>query len=180
MEETHVTELETLANLAEVLGTLTIIGGLVFAVIQIRQYRQQLRETATLDLMNKFQTPEFAQAFQVLRSLPEDVSATELRADKPEAEAAAMSVCAVYETVGVLVFRRILPFQIVEDLTGGAIVMCWRKLRRWITEIRADTANQRVFEWFQWMAERCSEQQRIESKSVPAYEAHRNWKLPRL
>jgi hypothetical protein len=34
-----VTDLETLANLAEVLGTLTIVGGLLFAVIQIRQYR---------------------------------------------------------------------------------------------------------------------------------------------
>jgi hypothetical protein len=51
-----VTDLETLANFAEVFGALTIIGGLFFAVIQIRQYRQQLRETATLELMNKFQT----------------------------------------------------------------------------------------------------------------------------
>ena len=42
------TDLETLANLAEVFGTLTIIGGLLFAIIQIRQFRQQLRETATL------------------------------------------------------------------------------------------------------------------------------------
>ena len=61
------TDLETLANLAEVLGTLTIVGSVLFAVIQIRQYRQQLRETATLELMNRFQTPEFAQAFRVIR-----------------------------------------------------------------------------------------------------------------
>jgi hypothetical protein len=44
------TDLETLANLAEVFGTVTIIGGLLFAVIQMLQYRQQLRETATLEL----------------------------------------------------------------------------------------------------------------------------------
>lgn len=173
------TDLETLANLAEVFGTLTIIGGLLFAVVQIRQYRQQLRETATLELMSKFQTPEFAQAFQILRSLRQDVPSTELRTNQPEAEAAAMSVCAVYETVGVLVFRRILPFQVVEDLTGGAIVMCWRKLRKWIEEIRAETSNERVFEWFQWLAERCADQQQRESKTLPAYQAQRDWKLPR-
>ena len=115
------TDLETLANLAEVFGALTIIGGLLFAVIQVRQYRQQLRETATLELMNRFQTPEFAQAFRTLRSLRDDVPSSELNADNPETEAAAMFVCSVYETVGVLVFRRILPFQVVEDLTGGAI-----------------------------------------------------------
>ena len=107
------TDLETLANMAEVFGTLTIIGGLFFAVIQIRQYRQQLRETATLELMNKFQTPEFSRAFRTLRSLREDVSFSELIANDPETEAAAMFVCSVYETVGVLVFRRILPFQVV-------------------------------------------------------------------
>jgi len=174
-----VTDLETLANLAEVFGTLTIIGGLFFAVIQIRQYRQQLRETATLELMNKFQTPEFSRAFRTLRSLPEDISSSELIANSPETEAAAMFVCSVYEAVGVLVFRRILPFQVVEDLTGGAIAVCWRKSRAWIEGIRVETSNDRVFEWFQWLVERCAEQQRIESKSLPAYKAHRNWRLPR-
>ena len=172
-------DLETFANLAEVFGTLTIIGGLLFAVIQIRQYRQQLRETATLELMNKFQTPEFSQAFRILRSLREDVSASELNANSPETEAAVMFVCSVYETVGVLVFRRILPFQVVEDLTGGAIMLCWRKLGAWIEEIRVETSNDRVFEWFQWLVERCAEQQQIESKSLLAYKAHRNWRLPR-
>lgn len=173
------TDLETLANLAEVFGALTIIGGLLFAVIQVRQYRQQLRETATLELMNRFQTPEFAQAFRTLRSLPDDVPSSKLNADNPETEAAAMFVCSVYETVGVLVFRRILPFQVVEDLTGGAIALCWRKLRTWIQEIRVETSNDQVFEWFQWLAERCAEQQQIESKSLPAYRAHQNWRLPR-
>ena len=172
-------DLDTLANLVEVLGVLTIIGGVLFAVVQIRQYRQQLRETATLELMRTFQTSEFAQAFQVLRSLGDDVSSTELLAKQPEVEAAAMSICAVYETTGVLVFRGILPFQIVEDLTGGAIVMCWRKLRTWIEETRVETSNERLFEWFQWLAERFSEQQRIETKSRPAYQAYRSWKLPR-
>ena len=98
-------DLDTLANLVEVLGVLTIIGGVLFAVVQNRQYRQQLRETATLELMHTFQTSEFAQAFQVLRSLRDDVSSTELLAKQPEVEAAAMSICAVYETTGVLVFR---------------------------------------------------------------------------
>jgi len=88
------------------------------------------------ELMRTFQSSEFAQAFQVLRSLRDDVSSTELLAKQPEVEAAVMSICAVYETIGVLVFRGILPFQIVEDLTGGAIVMCWRKLRTWIEETR--------------------------------------------
>jgi len=174
-----VIDLDTLANLAEVLGALTIIGGVLFAIVQIRQYRQQLRETATLELMRTFQTSEFAQAFQVLRSLRDEVSSTELHAKQPEVEAAAMTVCAVYETIGVLVFRGILPFQVVEDLTGGAIVMCWRKLHAWIEETREETSNERMFEWFQWLAERFSEQQQIESKSRPAFQTYRSWKPPR-
>ena len=174
-----VIDLETLANLAEVLGALTIIGGVLYAVVQIRQHRQQLRETATLEFMRPFQTSEFARAFQVLRSLDDDVSSTELHAKKPEVEAAAMSVCSVYETIGVLVFSKILPFQVVEDLTGGAIVLCWRKLRTWIEETRLETSNERMFEWFQWLAERFLEQQLREAKSRPAYQAYRSWKIPR-
>jgi hypothetical protein len=111
--------------------------------------------------------------------LREEVSSSELIANSPETEAAAMYVCSVYETVGVLVFRRILPFQVIEDLTGGAMAVCWRKLRAWIEKIRVDTSNDRVFEWFQWLVERCAEQQQIESKPLPAYKAHRSWRLPR-
>ena len=173
------TDLETLANLAEVLGTLTIVGSVLFAVMQIRHYRQQLRETATLELMNRFQTPEFVQAFRVIRSLRDGALSIELTAGDPKTEEAAMFVCSVYETIGVLAFRRILPFQVVEDLTGGAIMLCWRKLGAWIEEIRLETSNDRVFEWFQWLAERCAEQQKVESKALPAYRAHQDWRLPR-
>jgi len=94
------------------------------------------------------------------------------RAGSAPCRTAAMFVCSVYKTVGVLDFRCILPLQVVEDLTGGAIILCWRKLRAWIEELRVETSNDRVFEWFQWLVERCTEQQQIESKSLPAYKAH--------
>ena len=85
----------------------------------------------------------------------------------------------MYETIGVLVFSKILPVQVVENRTGGATVMCWRKLRTWIEETRLETSNEQMFEWFQWLAERFLEQQRREAKSRPAYQAYRSWKIPR-
>lgn len=41
-------DLSTIANIAEIFGALTIIGGVVFAVIQIREIRVQRRQMAAL------------------------------------------------------------------------------------------------------------------------------------
>ena len=71
--------LATLANLAEILGAIVVIGGVVFAVIQIRQFRRQRLEVAAIELVRSFQSPEFTRAFTLVLELPVGLSAAELR-----------------------------------------------------------------------------------------------------
>ena len=56
-------ELATLANMAEILGVIIIIGGLFFAVLQMRQIRQQRRELAAIELFRFFGNPKFTEAY---------------------------------------------------------------------------------------------------------------------
>lgn len=44
-------DLQSLANLSEVVGALFLVGGIVFAVIQIRQFQRQRQETAAIELI---------------------------------------------------------------------------------------------------------------------------------
>lgn len=53
-------ELNTLANLAEIVGAIIVIGGLWFAVVQLLHYRQQRRDLAAIELARAFQSPAFA------------------------------------------------------------------------------------------------------------------------
>jgi len=168
-------DLATLANIAEILGTLTIVGGVIFAIVQIREFRAQRRESVTVELIRSFHDPELAHAVNLIRDLPDGISAEALRAKGPEYESAAVKVSTTYETIAFLVFRGMTSFSMVRELTGGLAVVMWRKLARWMDTVRQEQAQPSWAEWFQWLAEqlgRDSEQK----EANPAYEKFANWR----
>jgi hypothetical protein len=169
------TDLATLAALAEILGAAFVIGGVVFAIIQIRQFRRQRLEIAAIELARSFQNAEFTRAHTFVLGLPGQVDATKLRAQSPDAESLAMVVSITFESVGVMVFHRVVPIQIVEELMGGTVRSCWHKLSPWIEGIRAEQQRPEMHEWFQWLADRLAERAQTEP-GAPAYQAQRDWK----
>ena len=167
--------LNTLANLAEILGAIVVVGGVAFAVIQIRQFRRQRVEVASIELIRSFQSPEFTKALTFLLTLPSGTSAEELRQRSGDAEAFAMVVSTTFESIGVMVFRRILPIAIVEELMGGTIVSFWGKLKGWIETLREEQNRSDTHEWFQWLAGQLA-QRALHGSSQPAYVEHQHWK----
>ena len=83
------TELSMFANVAEILGVLIVIGGLYFAVLQMRQIRQQRRELAAIELFRFFASPKFTEAYKTILHLPEGMSAEDMRTKKTKSEEAA-------------------------------------------------------------------------------------------
>jgi hypothetical protein len=57
-------DLQSLANIAEIFGALLIIIGVLFALVEIRHLRRQRRETAAMEIMRAFQSPEFTRALR--------------------------------------------------------------------------------------------------------------------
>lgn len=169
------TDLATLANIAEILGALTLISGAVFAVIQIREFRAQRRDAFAVELMRLFHDPELTHAVNLLLQLPDGISAEDLRARDAEYERAAVAISATYETIGLLVFRGMTSYAIVRELTGGIAIVIWRKLENWTATVREENAQPSWSEWFQWLVEQLArEQEQIESE--PAYTRHTDWR----
>jgi hypothetical protein len=168
-------DLATLANIAEILGALTIIGGLVFAIIQIREFRAQRRETVAVELLRSFHDPQLAHAVNLIRELPDGVSAEELQSRGPEYEKAAVMVSTTYETIAFLVFREMTSFSMVRELTGGLAVVMWRKLARWTDAVRREQAQPSWAEWFQWLAEQLTREAE-QKESNPAYTRFAEWR----
>ncbi|MEZ5502041.1 MAG: hypothetical protein R3E50_05060 [Halioglobus sp.] len=86
-----------------------------------------------------------------------------------ETEEAAQIVGMMFETMGLMVYRDVASFRLIQELTGGLLLMMWRKLETWIRTTRKEQGNPRFGEWVQWLAERIEER---ESEMVPAYEAY--------
>lgn len=165
--------LSTLANMAEILGVIIVIGGLFFAVLQMRQIRQQRRELAAIELFRFFGNPKFTQAYQIVLHLPDGLSAEEIRTKQANLEDAVMLISSTMENIGVMTFQRIVPFVIVNNLIGSSVIILWRKLENWAIALRDELGDEAAFEWFQWLAERLADYQPHDPR--PAYEAHKDW-----
>ena len=161
------------ANLAEILGAVTIVSGLIFGFYQLSEFRKQRSEAIASELMKTFYSPEFSRAVALIRTLPDNASKEELRKLGPQGEEAAVQLCTTFETMGILVYERIAPYALVEQLAGGMICVLHRKLAVWLETVRDEQQQPSWAEWFQWLAERLSESK---VNSAPAYIKFRDWR----
>ncbi|MGH0030677.1 MAG: DUF4760 domain-containing protein [Myxococcota bacterium] len=168
-------DLQTLANLAEIFGALTVVGGLFFAITQLREFRRQRRDAVAAELMRSFYNPELARAVQRIRRFPDGIGAAELRGRGTEDEIAAILVCTTYETMGLLVYRGIAPFSMVRELTGGLAVSMYRKLEVWLADMREELGQPSWAEWYEWLANRLHEAAE-QDPWEPAFRRHAGWK----
>ena len=165
--------LDIAANIAEVIGALTIIGGMLFGYIQLREYRKQNLGMVAGELIRTFYSPDFALSTNLVRRLPDGASAEEIRSMNPKYEEAATILCFTFETMGLLMYRRIAPYHLVMEMTGGIIVVMWRKLHVLVETIREEQSQPNFAEWFQWLAEQSGIS---EINSEPSYLKYKNWK----
>ena len=166
-------ELSTLANL---INALAVTAGVIFAAVQIREYRRQRNRDSMSALVRSFQTPSFAHSLRRVSSLPDDVAREQIPALLgPDGEDHIYALLTSWEALGILLYRKQVSIDLVDDFFSGPIVVTWRKLSRYIAELRKDAQRDTYFEWVQWLAERMMEREN-QTPPVPAHISHRNWK----
>ncbi len=171
-------DLSRLADMAEILGALVVVGGLIFAVMQMRNFRQQRRELAAIELFRFFGNPEFNRAYERILKLPDGATSEENEIRQQCLEKCAMQISTTMENIGVMTHQRIVPYVVVKNLMGSSAVILWKKLENWVYELREEVGNDEAFEWFQWLAERLEEL--ADPDEQPAFIEHKSWRPARL
>ncbi len=160
---------------ADVVNAAAVTIGVVFAASQLFDIRRQRKRDAMLALVRSFQSADFTTALRRVNSLPDGADRATIRSTLgADGEDQVFLVGLTWESLGVLVFRREITMDLIDDFFSGAIVLSWRKLHAYVEEDRSTLARETVWEWFQWLAERVAERER-EVNPVPAHLAHRDW-----
>ena len=174
IRDSPMTNSSRLANMAEIFSTVVVIGGIIVAVLQMRQTRQQRREMAAIELFRSFVSPEFADACQTALHFPDGLTAAEMKSNFPESERCAMLICTTMESTSVMIYQRIVPAAVGYGLIGSTTIILWKKPEVWTNDLREEVDNRCTFEWFQWLAIQLEE---MRNDSVrPVYESRGDWK----
>jgi hypothetical protein len=171
-------EVSMLANIAEIIGALIVIGGIYIAVHQMRQIRQQRRELAGIELFRCIATARFNESYRTMLRMPDGMSAAEIRTKQAKLEDITMLVSNTMENIGVMTIQCIVPFLVVGNRIGTGVMILWRKLETRVVDLRQELGSPDPFEWFQWLAERL--EQYTPGDARPAYERFKSWAPSRL
>ena len=166
-------DLSTLANL---INAIAVTAGVIFAAVQIWQYRQRRQRDAMAALVRSFQTPSFAHALRRVSSLPDRVAREQIsQLLGVDGEDHVYSLLTSWEALAILLYHKEVTLDLVDDFFSGPIIVTWRKLSKYIEDTRTEANRETYFEWVQWLAERMLERE-SETPAVPAHIAHKDWK----
>jgi len=159
----------------QAIATATFVAGAIFAAVQIRHLRMAREREVALTLLRFLQTPDFVKGLRLMYDLEPGLSRAEVEARLGPDMHLVYTMMTTWESLGVLVFRRQLSLDLMDDFISGSFLLSWEKLHRYVAEERANRGRETLFEWFQWLAERMLERE-SRVPAVPAHQAHREWR----
>lgn len=166
-------DLSTLANVAT---ALTVLTALAFGVLEMRRARQERAERAAFAAVQALLTPEWIRSMIVVQGIPDGSSASAIEADARVLNAV-WAVGVILEGLGYSVYARIVPLHVVADLMGGSVRLAWRKMQPYVEEERRRSANQKTFEWLQWLAAQLERHSPGKTNlQTGAHQAYQDWK----
>lgn len=163
-----------LTTLLSLISTSAIVAAGIFAGVQIRLFNKQRARESALQMVHSFRTPEFLNAVNIVFDLPEGLSKKEIEERLGERLISVLVMFGTFESLGILVFRREIDIQLVEDFFSGIIILSGKKLKRYLVEVREASNRQTYYEWFQWLYEQL-EKRELKTPAVPSYLAFRDW-----
>jgi hypothetical protein len=163
----------------QIISTSAVILGIVFGILNLRNFQKMRKREAAILMLNSFQTTEFVRGLLLVFRLPDEASIAEIEALPKEDYLAFYVLLGTWERLGILVYHNEIPLDLVDEAFSGTILTSWQKLQAFILQFRAQVQRDTGFEWFQWLAERIMERDQTMS-AVPAYIAHKKWKASKL
>ena len=146
-----------LAMVLNLISTLAIVGALVFTGLQVKEANRTRRDQASVAVIQTTQSENWTRALGLVARLPENIGLKEIEQSPPETQRALLELGVRLETIGYMVYRRIVALEAVDDLIGGVTIMFWLRAKTWAEEERKRTGNAKWLEWCQWLAMQVTE-----------------------
>ncbi len=168
-------DLEIASQYAEVFGLLTIFGAIIFSWYQIEHLRRDRKSAAAFKLTEVYHSSTFAHGMHVIFNSPEGMNAKEFEDFHGEDMRDIITLMTTWESIGAMIYRNELDWDLMYDYFAGAIVVSFQKTKKVIQDWRDENNRQSYFEWMEWLAEKVLELE-DNSPPIPAHILHKDWK----
>lgn len=140
---------------ANIALTLTFVVGLVFGILQVKAAERDRRERLTVEILRAFQTHEFAEFINFIRTDRFPKHQGDLDALSEHEQAMYVQFSQQMESLGILVSENIVDLDLVDRTLGNFVTVAWKKYNLRFADMRKNDPY--LGEYFQWLAERTEE-----------------------
>lgn len=158
----------------QAIETTAVVLGVVFGLIQLRQLRYQREVQAGIELLRPLHSPMMPENVMAVYALPDGLTAKQTREKLGDRFGPILAVLGLFESLGPIIARGHIPIEMYADSYRGVTVICWKKMKPWIEEQRAQ-GWPNLFEWLEWLAGRMEERLALSSEK-PAFEQFARWR----
>lgn len=164
-----------LLTLLNIVSTLSIVGALLFAALQVRAADRARRDFASVTLIQTTQSEIWTRTLEIVSRVKENASVEDIEQSPEETRHALFEFSIRLETIGYMVYRRMVQLATVDELMGGVVLMYWSRAKDWAIAERHKTGNPKMQEWCQWLATQVA-QRHAKGGGTPAYLRDRGWR----
>lgn len=161
---------EFITELANIALTLSLVVAVVFGLAQIRTSKQDRRERLTVEMLQTFQSREFAEIIMFITTATFPQNQKEWVLWKEEDRVKFIQIGQQMESLGILLADKLIDINLLDKTLGSFIVTTWEKFKPIIVELREKNPDPYLAEYFQWMAEQIEKRMK-ENPRKPFYQS---------
>ena len=164
-----------LATLFSLVSSIAVVGALIFAGLQVRTANRVRADHAAVTVIQTTQSRSWIESLELIATLPENAEPELIDETGKAMETALLTFNIRLETIGYMVYCRIITLKAVDDLIGGVIMVYWSRAAKWIQRYRETTNNPKIGEWSEWLFDRLTHRD-TRVKRGPAHVIYRAWR----
>ena len=161
---------ETIAVLANIALTLSLIVGLIFGIAQVKAAARDRKERLTLETLRNFQTREFAELINFINTNDMPATREEMNALPHKDQVSFIQFAQQMESLGILVAEKFIDIDLVDKTLGSFVTTSWQKYKTLFIDIREKQPDPFLGEYFQWLAEQIDERMKKDPRK-PFFES---------
>lgn len=163
---------QTVSLLANISFTLSFIIALIFGLVQVKASARDRRERLTLDTLNQFQTRAFCELILYISTVKMPANRAGMRALPQAEQVNIIQFGQEMESLGLLVAEKLINIDLVDKTLGSLVTTAWEKYKPMFEDMRRNTPDPFLGEYFQWLAEGIDKRLN-ETPRQPFHEAHK-------
>jgi len=125
-----------------------ILVGVIYYILDIQNQAKLRKTDLVMRLYSAVGSPEFLEAWEIMRKREFTDYETY---EKKYGLSAYMQVSTLFEGVGILLNRRLIDNDLVDDLFSVHVSLAWERMKALIQEDRKQTDQPRTWEWFEYL-----------------------------